>query len=135
MLMMVKKRVRGGIWHAIHWYAEVNNKYMKNYNKSIESIHLMYWDGNNLYVWTILQKLPANGFKRKKNVSKSNEEFIKNYDEDSNKKYILKVDLEYSLRNSTICIAIYYSYQKEWKLKNTLSKYTICMIRKKMLLI
>ena len=49
----------------------------------------------------------------KKNVSKSNEEFVKNYDEDSNKKYILKVDLEYSLRNSTICIAIYYSYQKE----------------------
>ena len=88
-----------------------------------------------MYVWEILQKLPANGFKWKKNVSKSNEEFVKNYDEDSNKKYILKVDLEYSLRNSTICIAIYYSYQKEWKLKNTLSKYTICMIRKKMLLI
>ena len=86
---------------------------MKNYNKSIGSIHLMYYDGNNLYVWAILQKLPANGFKWKKNVSKSNEEFVKNYDEDSNKKYILKVDLEYSLRNSTISIAIYYSYQKE----------------------
>ena len=66
-----------------------------------------------MYVWAILQKLPANGFKWKKNVSKSNEEFIKNNDEDSNKKYILKVDLEYSLRNSTISIAIYYSYQKE----------------------
>ena len=66
-----------------------------------------------MYVWAILQKLPANGFKWKKNVSKSNEEFVKNYDEDSNKKYILKVDLEYSLRNSTISIAIYYSYQKE----------------------
>ena len=64
-------------------------------------------------MWAILQKLPANGFKWKKNVSKSNEEFVKNYDEDSNKKYILKVDLEYSLRNSTISIAIYYSYQKE----------------------
>ena len=64
-------------------------------------------------MWAILQKLPANGFKWKKNVSKSNEKFIKNNDEDSNKKYILKVDLEYSLRNSTISIAIYYSYQKE----------------------
>ena len=30
-----------------------------------------------------------------KNVSKFNEEFIKNYDEDSNKGYILKVDVEY----------------------------------------
>ena len=30
-----------------------------------------------------------------KNVSKLNEEFIKNYDEDSNKGYILEVDVEY----------------------------------------
>ena len=31
-----------------------------------------------------------------KNISKSDEKFIKNYDEDSNKVYILKVDVEYS---------------------------------------
>ena len=30
-----------------------------------------------------------------KHVSKFDEEFIKNYDEDSNKGYILKVDIEY----------------------------------------
>ena len=29
------------------------------------------------------------------NVSKFNEEFIKNYDEDSSKAYILEVDIEY----------------------------------------
>ena len=31
-----------------------------------------------------------------KNMLKSNEEFIKDYDEDSDKEYILEVDVEYS---------------------------------------
>ena len=35
MLMMVEKRIRGRICHAIHRYAKANNKYMKNYNKNI----------------------------------------------------------------------------------------------------
>ena len=30
MLLMVEKRIRGGICHAIYRYAKSNNKYMKN---------------------------------------------------------------------------------------------------------
>ena len=41
------------------------------------------------------KKLPLNGFKWKKNVSKFDEEFINNYDEDINKVYIIEVDVEY----------------------------------------
>ena len=41
------------------------------------------------------QKLPVNGLKWVKNVSKIDEDFIKNYDEDSDKGYILEVDIEY----------------------------------------
>ena len=41
------------------------------------------------------QKLPVSGFKWKKNMLKFNEEFIKNYDEDSDKEYILEVDVKY----------------------------------------
>ena len=41
------------------------------------------------------QKLPANGFKWIKDVSKIDEEFIKDYDEDSDKGYILEVDVKY----------------------------------------
>ena len=41
------------------------------------------------------QKLPVNDFKWKKNMSKFNEEFIKNHDEDSGKGYILEVDVKY----------------------------------------
>ena len=36
------------------------------------------------------QKLPVNSFKWVKNTSKIDEEFIKNYDEDSDKGYFLK---------------------------------------------
>ena len=41
------------------------------------------------------QKLPVNGFEWVKNLSKFNEDFIKNYDENSDKGYFLEVDVEY----------------------------------------
>ena len=39
--------------------------------------------------------LPVDGFNFVKNVSKIDEDFIKNYDEDSDKGYILEVDVKY----------------------------------------
>ena len=60
---MVEKGVRGGICHAIHKYAEANNKYMKNYNKNKDLSYLMYLDANNLYGWTMSQKLPVDSIK------------------------------------------------------------------------
>ena len=57
--------------------AKANNKYVKNYDKNIESSYLIYLDGNKLYGWAMSQKLPANGFKWKKNVSKFDEDVIK----------------------------------------------------------
>ena len=68
---------------------------MKNYSKYTKESFLQYLDANNLYGWAMSQKLPVKGFKWKKNISKFNEEFIKNYNEDSNKGYILEVDLKY----------------------------------------
>ena len=41
------------------------------------------------------QPFPVDGFKFVKNVSKIDEGFIKNYDEDSDKGYVLEVDVEY----------------------------------------
>ena len=49
MLLMVEKRIRGGICHAIHRYAEANNEYMKSYDKNKESSYIQYLDANNLY--------------------------------------------------------------------------------------
>ena len=37
MLLMVAKGIRGVICHAIHQYVKANNKYIKGYDKNIES--------------------------------------------------------------------------------------------------
>ena len=97
MLLMVEKGTRGGICQAIHRYAKANNKYMKNYDKDIISSYLMYLDANNLYGWAMSQKLPVNGFKwvEKSRLSRFNEIFIKNYNENSDKGYFLEIDIHY----------------------------------------
>ena len=68
---------------------------MNNYDKNKESSYIQYLDTNNLFGWAMSQKLPVNGFKRVKNTSKIDEEFRKNYDEDSDKGYIIEVDDKY----------------------------------------
>ena len=90
---MAEKRIRVGTCHAVHRYAEANNKYMKNNDENQKSSYLMYLDASNLYGWGMSQKLLVNGhkWKRKKktNIHRFNNEFIKNYNEDSDK--ILKI--------------------------------------------
>ena len=62
MLMMIEKGIRGGMCQAVYRHAKANNKYMKNYDKDIESLYLEYSDANNLRGWTMSQKLPVDGF-------------------------------------------------------------------------
>ena len=63
MLLMVEKVIRGGIFQAIYRYAKASNKYINNYDKSIESSYLMYLDASKFYGWAMSPKLPINGFK------------------------------------------------------------------------
>ena len=97
MLMMVEKGIRGGMCHVIYRYVKANNKYMKNYDKNIESSYLEYLDANNLHGWAMSQKLPVVGFEwiEDDDLSKFNEKIIKNYDENSDKGYIFEVDVEH----------------------------------------
>ena len=46
---MVENGIRGGICQVAHRYAKANNKYMKNYDKSIDSSYLAFLETNNLY--------------------------------------------------------------------------------------
>ena len=48
----------GRTCQATHGYAKANNKYMKNYDKNIESLYIEYLDANNLYGQALPQKLP-----------------------------------------------------------------------------
>ena len=98
MILMIEKGIRGGICQATHRYAKANNKYMKNYDKNIESSYIEYLDANNLYGWTMSQKRPTNGFKWVEDLSQFNERFIKNYDENSDIGYFLEVDIDYLKR-------------------------------------
>ena len=92
---MVEKGIRGGICHAINRYAKANSKCMKNYDKNEQSSFLEYLDASNLYGWAISEPLPVNGFDWMEDLSKIDEDFIKNYDKDSDKGYILKVVVTY----------------------------------------
>ena len=98
MLLMVEEGIRGGICHLMHRYAKANTKYMKNYNNNNEKLsYIQYLDANNLYGWAMPKKLPVNGFKWIDN-NEINEDFIKNYDENNDKCYLLEVDVKYSKR-------------------------------------
>ena len=70
---------------------------MKNFDKKIDSSYLTYLDANNFYGWEISQKLPVNGFmwytKYESDVTEDLK--IKNYNEDSDERYFLEVDIEY----------------------------------------
>ena len=95
MLLMYEKGTRGGIGHAIYRYAEANNKYMMSHDKNKEPSYLEYLDSNNLYGWPMCKKLPVSDFKWVNDLSIFTEDFIKNYDENSDKGYIFEVDIEY----------------------------------------
>ena len=94
MLLMVEKGIREGICNTIHQYANAN-KYMKDYDKNKESSYLQYWNVNNLRGWAMSQKLPVNKFEWIAETSQFNEDFIKNYNEESDEGYFHKVDVQY----------------------------------------
>ena len=63
ILLMVEKRIRGGICHTILRYAKENNRYMKDYNKDEEESLLQDNDTNNLYGLAMSEPLKVDSFK------------------------------------------------------------------------
>ena len=93
---MIEEGIGGGMCQSTHRYAKANNKYMKNYDKKIESLYLTYLDANNLYGWAMSQKLPVNSFIWCNDyLSNFNEDFIKKFDEKSDEGYFIELDMEY----------------------------------------
>ena len=114
-LLMIEEGIRGGMCQSIRRYAKAN-KYMKNYDKSIESSYLMYLDANNLYGWAMSQKLPVNGFKWENDLSRFNEDFIKKCNENSDIGYFFQVYVEYP-KKYLVLIKNYRFYLIEKNLK------------------
>ena len=93
MLMMIEKGIRGGITHISKRYAEANNKYMKDFDKTKPSTFISYLDGNSLYSWAMAQKLPTHGFKW---IDVDETSVLKLLEKkDTNQGFLFEVDLEY----------------------------------------
>ena len=56
---------------------------MKDYDKNKESLYLNYWDVSSLYDWVMSQNLPLNKFEWIDGTSQLSEDFMKNYNEES----------------------------------------------------
>ena len=52
-------------------------------------------DPNNLYGYAMSKKLPVDGFEWEEDLSTIDEDFIKNYDKDSDVGYFIEADVEY----------------------------------------
>ena len=95
MVLMVDEGIRGGICHAMQHCAKANNKYMKDYDRKKKSSYIQYLDTNNLYGKAMTEKLPVRGFRWMEGISKIDEDFVKVYNKNDNKGYILDVDVDY----------------------------------------
>ena len=62
MQLFIEKGMKGGIFYITKIYRKVNNKYMKSYDSSEESIYIIYLEANNLYGWAMIKYLPYCGF-------------------------------------------------------------------------
>ena len=84
MYQFIEKGMRGGISYIANRHGKANNKYMKNYNEN----------ANNLYGYAMSQYLPNENFKwlTEKQIEKID---LAKYTNESNKRIILVVDLEY----------------------------------------
>ena len=94
MLLLFEKGIRGGMCNTVCKYVKANNKYMKNHDKTKESIFLMYVDANNLYGKAISKKLPVDEFTWETDLSIFTDDFIKSYDL-GYMIYIFYVDITY----------------------------------------
>ena len=96
MLLMLEKGIRCGITQAVKRYARASIKYLNNlYSPNEESTYLPYLDGNNLYRWAMVQKLPTHRFLWKKKVEEFTPEKTDEIVRKDRKGYPLDVDVKY----------------------------------------
>ena len=100
MVLMTEKAIRGGLTQVIRKHIRANNKYLPSYDKSKKNVSLQYLDASNLYGYAMIQKLPLDGYKWG-NASMFTDDFVKNYDINSDKGYLLEVDVEYPIELRT----------------------------------
>ena len=95
IFLMVEEGIRGGIRHVMQRYVKANKRYMKDYDRKKKSSYIQYLDANNLYGKAMTEKLPVRGFRWMDDISKIDGDFVKVYNKNDNKGYILDVNVDY----------------------------------------
>jgi len=62
MYLFFESSIRGGLSQISKRYAKANNKYMSDYNESIQESYILYLDANNLYGAGMISYLPQSDF-------------------------------------------------------------------------
>jgi len=94
MYRFFESGIRGGISVITHRFAKANNPYLPNYDSGKPNNYIFYMDANNLYGYSMIQKLPTRGFRWLTN--QEIEDFqISTLETTSEIGYVLEVDLEY----------------------------------------
>ena len=93
LLLMVEEGIRGGICHSIYLNAKSIDTYLKDFDKNKESLYLRHWDLNKWYGWVIWQKIVLFWVNRR--GFWFNENFIKDYKEESDEEHFPQIDVQY----------------------------------------
>ena len=99
MVLMVKKGVHGGLTQVVKKHAVANHKYLTSYDASKNSVFLQYLDANNLYGYSMGQKLTLDGYEWD-DIKIFTSDFVKNYNVNGDEGYLLEVDVEYPEKNA-----------------------------------
>ena len=95
MLLMFEQGTQGGITQAAYRYVQANNKYMGNRFSPVKESHcLQYLHANNLYGWSMVQKLSTDRFKWVENPDELKGNISKLAKEAGNG-YLLELDVSY----------------------------------------
>ena len=94
MYTFLESGIRGGVSMISHRYSKANNPYLDNFDERERRKYIMYLDANNLYGYSMLQRLPKKDFRW---LDKEEYEGIDwlNTTSDDDTGYILEVDLKY----------------------------------------
>ena len=95
MLHFYKNNIRGGVSTCVTRKSVANNLFLSSYDPSQPTKYLMYFDATNLYGFAMSQYLPEKDFVWLTDISKFTSKHIMNISDNSEKGYVLEVDLEY----------------------------------------
>ena len=94
MYLFFESGLKSGISQIFHRYAEANNKYSKNYDKSKEDSYITYVDANNLYGGAVCEYLPVEDFEW--NNDEWSKEKILLLEDDAKTGYLFSVDISFN---------------------------------------